>query len=193
MPALPLRAMVSSTLLLAALAASAPAHAADDVPTFADRADRDVEDNDRTLAVMLNPLAVAAGVYGGDVDFVLGKHFAASVEGNLYGFGSSASTAFGGGLLFYPAAALHGFYVEPRVAFARPLSEGLMHFDWSSDALGVGATAGYQWTWDYGFSLRLGGGAMYFLDGGSPSPGAGAVATLSGPQLVMDGSLGWAF
>jgi hypothetical protein len=184
------RSLLGSMLVLSALAASASAKASDDVPTFADRSNADIEDADRTLGILINPLAVAIGVYGGDVDFVLGKHFAASVEGDLYNLNGTTSTAFGGGLLFYPNVAFHGFYLEPRVAYARPLSEGLVHFDWNSDVLGLGATAGWQWTWDYGFTARLGAGGMYFL--GSSSPSSNAVA-LSGPQLVMDGSIGWTF
>jgi hypothetical protein len=182
------------TLALSALASlgfglAASTAAAEDVPTFADRPSKDVEEVDRKFAVMINPLAIAVGVYGGDVDFVLGKHFAASVEADIYNVNGTAATAFGAGLLFYPNVALHGLYLEPRVVYARPLTEGIAHFDWSTDAFGAGATVGYQWTWDYGFSLRLGGGGMYFLGG----QGATGALALSGPQLLMDGSLGWAF
>jgi hypothetical protein len=82
-------------------------------------------------------------------------------------------------------------YVEPRVAYARPWSEALTKFDWTVDVVGVGGTAGWQWTWDYGFSVRLGGGAMYFLGG---QRGAASNELLAvGPQIVLDGSLGWAF
>jgi hypothetical protein len=189
MPTL-VRSALASALALSALAATAPAEAADDVPTYADRSTKDVVDVDRTFAIMLNPLALATGVYGGDVDFVLGKHFAASVEGDIYNLSGTTATAFGAGLLFYPSVAFHGLYLQPRVVYARPLTEGLVHFDLNSDAFGFGATAGWQWTWDYGFSVRLGGGGMYFIGGPSPTPNALA---LSGPQFVMDGSIGWAF
>jgi hypothetical protein len=186
-----LRPLVAAALVLSVLVATtAPARAAEDVPTFADRSSKDIVDIDRSFAIMLNPLAIAVGVYGGDVDFVLGRHFAASVEGDVYNLNGTTATAFGAGLLFYPSVAFHGLYIEPRVAFARPLSEGLLHVDWNSDALGVGATAGWQWTWDYGFTVRLGGGGLYYLGGPSPTPNAVALA---GPQLVVDGSLGWAF
>jgi hypothetical protein len=183
------RAAIGLSIAVSALAASAPARA-DDVPTFADRSDRDIEDNDRTLGILFHPLAVAMGIYGGDIDFVLGRRFAASVEGAVYNLNGNTATAFGGGLLFYPDVAFHGLYLEPRIAYARPLSEGVLHFDWSSDGRGAGATAGWQWTWDYGFTVRVGAGGMYFL--GGPRPTANAVA-LSGPQLVVDGSMGWTF
>jgi hypothetical protein len=184
----PLPFVLSAAIPLVALVLAVSPARADDVPTFADRSSHDVEEVDRSSAVMLNPLAIAQGVYGGDVDLVLGKHFAVSLEGDIYSVNGTAATAFGAGLLFYPSATLHGLYLEPRVIYARPLTEGLVHFDWSTDVLGLGATAGWQWTWDYGFTLRLGGGGMYFMGG----QGQGALA-LAGPQLVLDGSVGWAF
>jgi hypothetical protein len=178
-------------LVVATVLSTSPASwALDDAPTFADRDDADIEDADRKLGILFNPLAIAYGVYGGEVDFVLGRHFAASVEGAVYDLDGTVSTAFGAGLLFYPRAAFHGLYFEPRVVYARPLDEGLIHFDLHSDVFGFGATAGWQWTWDYGFTVRLGGGGMYYVGGADPTPNAVA---LSGPQLVMDGSIGWTF
>jgi hypothetical protein len=185
-------------ITLAALVASftlaaVPAAAADDVPTFADRTARDVEDLDRSFAILFDPLAIAVGVYGGDVDVVLGRHFAASLEADVYALPTGAATAFGAGLLFYPGTALHGLYLQPRVVYARPVAQGLARFDWNSDVFGAGATAGWQWTWDYGFTLRVGGGGMYFLGGSGPTSGVAGAVALSGPQLLLDGSLGWAF
>jgi hypothetical protein len=178
--------------VLVLVATAAPFSRADDVrdaPTFADRSDRDVTDDDRTFAILLNPLAAALGVYGGETDFVLGHHLAVSVEGAFYSLPGSPATAVGGGLLVYPGAVFHGVYLQPRVVYARPLGEKITRFDLGSDVLGAGVTAGWQWTWDYGFTVRLGAGGMYFVGGGS---GAGDVA-MSGPELVMDGSLGWTF
>ena len=167
----------------------APAAGADEPPTFADRSDSEVFDEDRTLGVLLNPLAAAIGVYGAEVDFVLGRHVAASVEGAIYNLDGTTSTALGGGVLFYPSSAFHGLYLEPRVVYARPFDANVLHVDPRTDVFGIGATAGWQWTWDYGFTARLGGGGIYFA-GGSGS--ANALA-LRGPQLVMDGSIGWTF
>jgi hypothetical protein len=181
--------LLGSALVLSALTETVPA-LADDPPTFADRSDRDVLEEDRTVGLLLNPLAAAVGVYAGEVDIVLGRHFAASVEGAVYNLNGTTSTALGGGLLFYPSVAFHGFYLEPRFAYARPLDSHLLHFDLDSEVIGVGSTAGWQWTWDYGFTARLGGGGMYFMGGSSSLPNAVA---LRGPQLVMDGSVGWTF
>jgi hypothetical protein len=185
------RGLGLSLLALAlALSWSPTAVAAEDVPTFADRPARDVEDVDRTFAVLLDPLAIAAGVYGGDVDLVLGRHFAASVEGDVYLLPTGTATAVGAGLLFYPGSTFHGFYVHPRAVYARPLSEGIAHFDARTDAVGLGGSAGWQWTWDYGFTARLGAGAMAFLGGAGPASGT---VQLGGPQLILDGCIGWAF
>jgi hypothetical protein len=175
-------------LLIAVAAPSARADDPRDVPTFADRSDRDVSGDDRTFGVLLNPLAAAVGVYGAETDFVLGPHLAASIEGAFYRLPGSPTTALGSGLLVYPGAVFHGLYLAPRVVYARPLGEELTRFDLRSDVLGAGATAGWQWTWDYGLTVRLGAGGMYFA-GGS---GAGGVP-LGGPELAMDGSVGWTF
>jgi hypothetical protein len=106
--------------------------------------------------------------------------------------GGVTGLALGAGLPVYPLGrVLHGLYFEPRIAYARPMSEPIPFVDWRLDVLGLGTTAGWQWTWDYGFSVRLGGGAMYFVGGRRNGPSDGALAL--GTQLVLDGSLGWTF
>ena len=87
------------------------------------------------------------------------------------------------------SGALHGWYVDPQVVYIKPVNEGPVHFDWHSDGAGFGATSGWQWTWDYGFAVRLGAGAMYYAGGG----GDPQSAPIRGAQLVMDGAVGWAF
>jgi hypothetical protein len=163
---------------------------AEDAPTFADRPDREVAEEDRTFGVLLNPLAAAIGVYGVETDFVLGRHLAASVEGALYNPSGAPATALGTGLLCYPGAAFYGLVLEPRLVYARPLNASVARWDLKTDVLGFGATAGWQWTWDYGFTLRVGAGGMYFVGGSGPAPHAVA---LGGPELVLDGAVGWTF
>lgn len=183
------RSLVAAVVAAIGFSLASPAVAAEDVPTFADRADRDVEEADRTFAILFDPLAIAAGVYGGDVDFVLGRHVAVSVEGDLYALPSGTATAFGAGVLLYPSSAFHGLYLHPRALYARPLGEGIVHFDGATDTVGLGGSAGWQWTWDYGLTARLGGGAMYFLGGAGPTSSPAP----TGPQLILDGAVGWAF
>ncbi len=180
--------LLAGTAVVLSFVTAVSAARAEDVPTFADRSDREVVGEDRTFALLINPLAAAVGTYGGEGDFVLGRHFAASLEGAVANAGASPGLAVGGGLLFYPGTPFHGLYLEPSVVYVRPLAEKVTRFDLDTDVLGVGATAGWQWTWDYGFTVRLGVGGMYFL-GGSAANGL----DLAGPELVMDGSIGWTF
>jgi hypothetical protein len=183
---------LASCVVTLVLTVSATAARADDPPTFADRTDADVRDADPRFAFLLNPLAMAVGVFGGEADFVLGRYAALAIEGDLYRRGDMTGEALGAGLAFYPmGSALEGFFLEPRLAYARPSSEAMTKADWSVDVVGLGGTAGWQWTWDYGFSVRLGGGAMYFL--GGPRSGPSSEPLALGPQVVLDGSLGWAF
>ena len=182
------RRFARSALALTLFASETPARA-DDPPTFADRRDEEVRDTDRSFDVLLNPLAMTIGLYGGEVDFVLGQYVVVAVEGAVYRRGDGTGETLGVGLLVYPlGGALQRLYFEPRVAYARPWS--LAEPDWSANVVGLGGTAGWQWTWDYGFSVRVGGGAMYFLGGQGDGP-HGALPV--GPQVVLDGSVGWAF
>jgi len=145
---------------------------------------------DHHFALMLNPLDAALGVYGGEADFVLGEHLVLAAFGGFYATNGSAAVALGVGLPIFPlSGALHGWYVDPQVVYARPLNEGPVRFDLHADVAGFGATSGWQWTWDYGFAVRLGAGGMYYAGGGSDSQSA----PLRGAQLVVDGMIGWAF
>lgn len=194
MPATDAKRAVRCAFALAAVAAAPfePSVAsAEDVPTFADR-EGGPDETPRDFALMLNPLAIAAGVYGGDADFGVIPRVAVSVEGDVFQLGTGgASTALGVGLLVYPMrTTFHGLWIEPRVVYARPLRERLTRFDWATNVLGVGGVAGWQWTWDYGLSMRLGAGAMRFV-GGNGAPGI--PVGRYGLDVVLDGSVGWLF
>jgi hypothetical protein len=170
----------------------APDARAEDPATYADRPDEEIGDGDRTFGLLLNPLATAIGVFGGEADFVLGRFAAVAVEGDVYRLSGVTGLALGGGLPVYPLGRVfHGLYLEPRITYARPLSEAIPAVDWNIDVAGVGGTAGWQWTWDYGLSLRVGSGAMYLFGGHRRGLLEGGLPT--GPQLVLDGSLGWTF
>jgi hypothetical protein len=185
------RRLVGGSLALSLLVVAPPTRA-DDTPTFADRSDEEVRDADRSWGLLLNPLATAVGVYGGEADFVFARIAALAIEGDVYRRGEGTELAVGMGLLLYPLGrAFQRLYFEPRVVYVRPLSMPLPDFDWGKDVFGLGATAGWQWTWDYGFSLRIGGGAMYYVT--SAQSVASSAALLRGPQVVLDGSVGWTF
>jgi hypothetical protein len=183
-----MKQLLVATVLAVALTASSAAQA--EAPTVYDRDEIGDGEPDHRFALMLNPLDVALGVYGGEADFVLGDHLVLAVSGAFYSANSTAATALGAGLLMFPLkSSLHGWYVDPQVAYARPLNEGPVHFDLHTDVAGFGVTSGWQWTWDYGFAVRVGAGAMYFGGGGGDTQSA----SMRGAQLVLDGMIGWAF
>jgi len=179
------------SLFVAALSLGSGPARADDTPTFADRPDDEIEERRNTVGLMTNPLAAAAGVFGLEADFVLQSKLALAVEGNVYRVGDAPSAAVIVGLLVYPfSKALRGFYVEPRVVYARATRD-FSRTDWTpTDVMGLGGAAGYQWTWDYGLSLRIGIGAQAAL-GGSFSAVPGQFFGLGGEGLIADTSLGW--
>ena len=184
-------------LVVAAATLSARTAAAEEPPTFADRVDRADDSADkatRSLALVFNPLAISAGIFGAEADFALTERTAVAVEADVYGLGTDVGVASGIGIVFYPMhPVFHGLYLEPRALVARRASESLLQVDWATDVVGVGGTAGWQWTWDYGFTLRLGGGGMHYFGG------SGAVIQSSLPVgggaavLVADASVGWTF
>jgi len=179
--------------LLVAVSLATSAARADDVPTFADRPDDEVEDRHAAVALLSNPLAAATGVFGLEADFVLASKLALAVEGDVYRLADAPGAALSVGLLAYPfSRALRGFYVEPRVSYTRPMKGPLVRLDWETDVVALGGAGGYQWTWDYGLSLRIGIGAQTAL-GGSFSGMPGQLVGLGGAGLVADTSLGWSW
>jgi len=180
------------TTLSCAVFAAVPA-AADEAPTFADRDDAaEADESERGLGFMLNPLAIAAGIFGGDVDFAVFPRVALGVQGAVFQLADgSVATALGVGVLVYPIRSrFHGLVLEPCVVYARSLREPLAKFDWRANVVGLGGTLGWQWTWDYGLSIRLGAGPMRFV-GGSRAPGI--PIGRNGLDVVLDGSIGWLF
>lgn len=145
------------------------------------------EDGPHSIAILANPLAMALGDFGGELDVGLfnSRHFAngaLSLEGEYLPLaGGKASAATVGLILFAPKNPMfRGAYLHLRDSFA--------HVDLASAAsvnlVGWAATAGYSWRSDSGFVARLGGGIAEWrtLDSSIDSVG-----------LVVDGNLGWAF
>jgi hypothetical protein len=161
---------------------------ADDAPTFADRSDDATEDADASIAVMFAPLAIACGVFGAEADFVVQRSLAVSIDAAGYRPDGATLGALGAGLLVFPfRTAFHGLYLEPRVVYTHALSEKLGA---GPGALSVEAVSGWQWTWDYGLSVRLGAGVAGSsggLDVRAPDISVGRLA------LVADAALGWAW
>jgi len=176
-------ALVLSVLVLAA--AAPPARAAEtrhDVET--DHLDAFDDGGPPSFALLVNPLATLLGTFGAEGDFVIGDAAALSVEGDWVLTGGTTAWAATVGLPVFPWRTIfHGFYVHPRATAAVATSAGA-----STDVLGIGGTAGWQHTWRFGLSLRIGGGVAYEhalgLDGG--------VAIL-GLRPLLDGEIGWVF
>jgi hypothetical protein len=189
----PPRVGVTLAVVLASTAVPGVAFA-DEPPTFADRVDESGEGSTRSLALLIHPLDIAAGVYGIEGDFAITNGVALALEGDVGVTGGRLGLVVGVGLPFFPLRPVfHGLYLEPRLVFVRRADESPFELDGSTDAFGAGGTAGWEWTWDYGFSARLGAGAMSYLG----NPGAGAPASLrigdTVAVLVADVSAGWAF
>jgi hypothetical protein len=175
---------------------------ADDAPTFADRSGPSVEGRDRSFALFVNPLAMAYGVFGGEADWVASSAIVASVDAaavrtSAWAPGSThrrGGVAVGGAITAFPwGGALHAFYVGARLGFVRSVDEPLLHVDRGVDVLELGIAAGWQWTWDYGLSVRVGAGPLIAVGGVPP---AMSPEVLVGPvrfAAVADASIGWAF
>jgi len=184
------RLRVAIAFALLGVAASSGSAFADDVPTFADRADDAIEDADSSIAVMFDPLAIACGVFGGEADFVVQRSLAISLDAVGYRPDAATLGAMGAGLLVYPLrSAFHGLYLEPRVIYTHALSHAVVSGA-SVGALVVAGLSGWQWTWDYGLSIRLGVGAAGSTGGlavRAPELSVGRLA------LIADAGVGWAW
>ncbi|HEY8042221.1 MAG TPA: hypothetical protein VIF15_20605 [Polyangiaceae bacterium] len=180
-------AIASLALPLALLAGTAPAAGAEgphDVET--DHIDAFDEDGPRTLAVLVDPLAVVLGTFAVEGDVVLGPSVALGVEGEAMSLGGT--TAYGGSLglpIFPQGIAFHGLYLHPRLAWARATGAAA-----SADVAGVGGSIGWEWTLRLGLTVRTGLGAMVErLAAGD----ATAASPLVGVRPLLDGTVGWTF
>ena len=191
------RASLAALLAGVLLVLRASLASADEPPTFADRGEASVDEDDRTLAFLLNPFRTALGVFGMEADFVFAPRFAAAVDVAAVRRSGATDVTVAAGLLFFPLrGAFHGLYTEGRVLYARPFDEPVSRVDWRRDAVGFGGLAGWQWTWEYGLSVRLGAGAQYYVGATESSSGAPRAAIALGSErveLVVDASLGWVF
>jgi hypothetical protein len=187
-------------LALALVAGSAGhAHAAE-APTFADRDAPVADGRDRSLALLINPIAFAYGLFGAEGDFVLTSALVATVEVDAARLpsrerGAGANAVFAGtSLVVYPSgSALHALYMSGRVAFARPWREPQLRFDFRADVVECGLRAGWHWTWDYGLSVRVGAGPLLAVGGRPPIVSPELVLGPVRLALDVDASIGWAF
>jgi hypothetical protein len=181
------------------VAAAFPATArASEAPTFADREGPSDEGRDRSFALLVAPLAMAFGAFGAESDFVATASLVVAIDAGAVrtpSWAQGANGASGGaGLIAYPSgSAFHAFYVAGRLGAVRSMHEAVFQVDRRTDVADVGISAGWQWTWDYGLSVRVGGGPLAAVGAAPPSM---SPALLVGPlrfSLSADVSVGWAF
>ena len=161
-----------------------------------------------TMGIYFNPLSILFGYYGLELDFSPQRLYSINVGAYYYshsvgmtGFADVKTTAYEAdlGVQFFLTGQkpLHGFYVYPRIAYAKAKAE--MTFEGSTagaeaSLIGLGATLGYQWNWQP-FSLRLGGGAMDYI-GSAKSTGDSTTSvelSMKGVAPLIDLTIGFAF
>jgi hypothetical protein len=161
---------------------------AEDMATFADRDDDGAEDADATAAIMFAPLAIAFGVFGAEADLVARRSLAVSLDATAYRPDGATFGALGVGLLMYPLRPVfHGWYLQPRLAYTHILGQPRIS---GLGALSIVALSGWQWTWDYGLSIRLGAGVAGSTRG---IPARAPELSMGRLGLVADAGLGWAW
>ena len=154
------------------------------------------EYKERTVGLFFNPVAIAFGFIGAEVDYNVVNHLSLNGQGSVffrdeYG-GSWLGFDVGAGAQFFPLAqTFHGLYVYPRADYAQ-IRLALDGVDVVANSVGVGATAGWQWGWDCGLALRLGAGAEYYFSWVA-SNSLNVSSALSGAGLALDLAIGWLF
>lgn len=177
-------AMVAALVLAAAPGARA-AEGRGDVQT--DHIDAFDDGGPPSFGVLVNPLALVVGSVAAEGDFVLGDGAALSLEGDWTSFGGTTAYGVTAGVPLYPwRVVFHGLYVHPRVMLAHASMPGL-----TGNVLGAGGTLGWQQTWRFGLTLRVGAGAAY-EHAVDVAPGAASFA-VEGVRPMLDGEVGWVF
>ena len=140
----------------------------------------------RTFGLLLNPAALALGSFAAEGDLVLGGAAALSVEGDrLSAAGTTAYGVIAGIPLYLGRIVFHGFYIHPRLLWARATGESA-----STNVVGIGGTLGWQQTWRFGLTLRFGGGAAYEVPLAEVNAGSVSIAAV---RPLLDGEVGWVF
>jgi hypothetical protein len=180
-------AALAGLLLALGVGWSAPAAAAEGTgDRETDHIDAFDDGGPRSFGLLFNPLALALGTVAVEGDFVLGEAAALSVEGDWMPTGGGSAYGVAVGVPLFPwRVVFHGFYVHPRAMAAYATNGGL-----SADVVGIGGTLGWQHTFRFGLSLRIGGGAAYEVALGQD---AGASFAVTGVRPLLDGDVGWVF
>ncbi|MGM0443873.1 MAG: DUF3575 domain-containing protein [Fibrobacterota bacterium] len=147
----------------------------------------------KTKALTTNPLGMAVGMFNAGYQFEVAPKHALGIEGYFWNPWSIDLMVTGAGFSYnyYSKGGMEGFWFAPsfQVGYASWEYEDYNTSETQSDealSLGGGATAGYRWTWEAGFTLGLAAGTQ-FISGEYEGVDFGGVS----PSLVFD--LGYAF
>ncbi len=177
--------------------APAPAAPAEAVPVAAP-ADPEAA---TAVGIFFNPLSIAFGFYGLELDFAPMRALSVNLAGEYYShsvsaFGFEVKTSayevnLGVQIFLTGHRPMQGAYIYPRFAYAKAKAEETGSTTAEASLIGVGATAGYQWNWQP-FSLRLGGGLMHYSATASAEAGSPEIS-LAGTLPALDLTLGFVF
>jgi hypothetical protein len=162
----------------------------------------DVEPGDTSaFGIFFNPLSIAFGFYGLELDYSPTHLVSINVSGQYYSHSESIlgteikTSAFGGDigaqLFFTGHKPMYGAYVYPRIAFAKAEASETGLPTANASLIGIGATVGYQWNWQP-FAFRLGAGVMNYTVAAKGDPGSPAIS-LTGTLPALDLTIGFVF
>jgi len=148
------------------------------------------------FGVFLNPLYALFGRYELNLAFSPTHLVSLNVTGAYYDIKSSPleTKIVGGdvGAQFFLSGQkpMHGAYIYPRVLYySASVSDSIESI--KATLFGSAVTGGYQWNWQP-FSLRLGGGIVYYKVSGQ-SDSSGPTVTLKGVYPMLDANIGFVF
>ena len=168
----------------------------------------------RSNVIFINPAGLALGTFNLGYERAITDHNSFLIDGvyQSFGVGNASYTTMGGSVGWhFSTKRLNGWFIGPKVGYLTVnykdestdlITGAKVTVEASGSAFLAGGEFGYQWLWDNGFMLNLGGGANYVnIDvGASASASSGtSTATASGsgsitavlPTFLLN--LGYAF
>lgn len=153
------------------------------------------------MNVRVNPLGLAFGIIGAEVDFKVGESMTVGPSLGILStsLGTTSLNAYqiGARANFYLSgpAISDGWFAAPYASFLpMTIKSGNASASWSS--FSAGALFGYQWVWESGFNMDVGLGASYYSTASSVTADDGSslsVPGFSGILPAFEWSVGYAF
>ncbi len=166
----------------------------------------DVRYPKKSAGIFISPLSILTGTFGAELDLKMTSAIALDLGAN---YTSAAMRTFDrnttnadawsidvGPQIFPLGRAFNQLYVYPRFAYARAwtaqVDPAVPDSSATASAFGFITTVGYQWTYESGFSLRLGAGFGYYAAHAEDDKSTTQVQ-VAGLLPALDASLGWTF